>query len=67
MLGPLERAEAVFARARGRRRAGIGPAEVRSPMDIDPTVAVPRSVIVACEPRRTDRWTAPRPEPRLQS
>ena len=25
------------------------------------------SVIVACEPRRSDRLTAPRPEPRLQS
>ena len=51
MLGPLERAEAVFARARRRRLGGIGPAEVRSPMDVDPTVTVPRSVIVACEPR----------------
>ena len=54
MLGPLERAEAIFGRARGRLRAGIGPAEVRSPMDVDPTVAVPRSVIVACEPRQAD-------------
>jgi len=54
VLGPLERAEAIFARARGRLRAGIGPAEVRSPMDVDPTVAVPRSVIVACEPRQAD-------------
>jgi len=54
VLGPLERAEAIFGRARGRLRAGIGPAEVRSPMDVDPTVAVPRSVIVACEPRQAD-------------
>ena len=51
VLGPLERAEAVFARARRRRLGCIGPAEVRSPMDIDPTVTVPRSVILACEPR----------------
>ena len=54
MPGPLERAEAIFARARGRLHAGIGPAEVRSPMDVDPTVAVPRSVILACEPRQAD-------------
>ena len=34
MLGPLERAEAVFAKARRRRLAGIGPADGRSLLDI---------------------------------
>jgi hypothetical protein len=51
-MGPLQRAEAVIARARGRHSNAVCPGDARSPMDADVTVTVPRAVITACDRER---------------
>ena len=48
-MGPLQRAEAVISRARGRHSNAVCPGDARSPMDADVTITVPRAVISACD------------------